>query len=80
VVAGAFGGGGPDVGSQAGDRDGAAGPGEGVRGWEHDLQGLFEQGGEAQAGRAGAGVAVVLVADDEVDRAEAQAGQGLFEP
>lgn len=70
VVAGALGGGGPDVRSQVGDRDGPAGPGEWMRCRQHDLQGLFEQEREAESRRAGAGLAVVLVADDQVDRAQ----------
>nr|AWS27296.1 FunU8 [Streptosporangium sp. KD35] len=71
VLAGALGGGGPDVGSQVGDRHGAPRLGEWMRGRQHDLQVLFEQKHEAESGRARAGVAVVLVADDEVDRAQA---------
>jgi hypothetical protein len=50
-----------------------------VAGREHQPERLVEQDPEPQAGRPGPGMAVVLVADDHVERSQPQLGQRLLQ-
>jgi hypothetical protein len=79
VVAGARGGRDPDLLAQRGNLDRPTVPGAGMPGPQDQLQGFLEQHLEPELRRPGPRMTVVLVADDQVQRAQPQLGQRLLE-